>query len=189
MDERRRQAEEGEQVERLREVAEQWSAGCAWCRAGGRPAEAHVLSACREDNADRVQAMVARMQGVRWDAYSCCFDCGFPQEVCSRWASVPGKGGFQRIAGGSQCQWGGVWAACGKKGTSAIRARMRERGVAWAGETEPLVRWMGRKIRWGGLESNEMCRVAVDLYGIWRHQSGEDGGPRQIEPWEGWVGD
>jgi hypothetical protein len=82
-----------------------------------------------------------------------------------------------------------LWAACGEDGTSAIRARMRERGVAWAGETESLVRWMGRKIRWGGLESNEMCRVAVDLYAIWRHQSSEDGGPRQIEPWEGWVSD
>jgi hypothetical protein len=35
-------------------------------------------------------------------------------------------------------------------------------------------RWMGRKVRWGGIESNEMCRVAVQLARWWEEE--EEGG-------------
>ena len=80
--ERERQAEESIEVEIFRGVLDEWSAGCPWCRAIGEAEEvwrAHRLEDCEEVEAEAVIEMAERVKRVvRWEVYSCCFDCGVP---------------------------------------------------------------------------------------------------------------
>jgi hypothetical protein len=42
-------------------------------------------------------------------------------------------------------------------------------------DIDGIIRWMGRKVRWGGIESNEMCRVVVQLWRWWQEvEEGEE---------------
>ena len=53
--------------------------------------------------------------------------------------------------------------------TNWVRGQMMDEGIRWDGELafEKVVWWLGRKIRWGGVESNKMCWV---FYTFWGHQ-------------------
>ena len=99
-------------------------------------------------------------QGKRMADYSGCFDCGMPQGICQRWERVKGdKGRFQRT-GKERCQYKEllmrVWAAglgLRHDGTVVV---LREMG--YEGEIgEEMFAWMGRKMQWGGYETNNMC--------------------------------
>lgn len=46
---------------------------------------------------------------IKFEAYSGCFWCGVPQEICNRWESN-GQGRYQRVKGES-CQYKGVLIA------------------------------------------------------------------------------
>ena len=183
--ERERQAEESMEVEMLRSILEEWSAGCPWCRATGEAEEvwrAHGLEGCEEVEAEAVIEMVERVKRVvRWEAYSCCFNCGVPQAMCERYETRGAEGGFRRVEGRG-CQYQGVlmrtmvsmWGARGKGGSERLDEWMRMQGAGVEEEdTDGMIRWMGRKVRWGGIESNEMCRVVVQLWRWW--QEGEEG--------------
>ncbi|KAK4233032.1 hypothetical protein C8A03DRAFT_19808 [Achaetomium macrosporum] len=184
--ERRRQAEESMEVETFRTILDTWSAGCPWCRATGEAEEVwggHTLDGCQEEAAGEIRRMVGRVkQGVRWEAYSCCFDCGVPQEICRRYESRGAAGGFRRVEGRA-CQYPGVlmrtvvslWGAAGVAGAKRLYGWMRAQGATVdEDDIDGWIRWMGRKVRWGGLESNEMCRMAVQLW-RWRQEQEEEG--------------
>lgn len=184
--ERRRQAEESIEAERFRWILDRWSAGCPWCRAAGEAEEVwrgHVLDSCGEENAQRVREMVQRVKRtVRWEAYSCCFDCGVPQAICRRYEAVAATGGFRR-AQGRACQYQGtlirvfvsMWGAGGKAGGDRLHKWMRGQGARVAeDDTDGWIKWMGRKVRWGGMESNEMCRAVVQLWQWWKEEQDEE---------------
>ncbi|KAK3896428.1 hypothetical protein C8A05DRAFT_20594, partial [Staphylotrichum tortipilum] len=175
-EERQRQATEIEEVEQFREILREWSVGCTWCRAiGEEPGvyRGHGIQECMEDDAANVRRTVERVRGVvRWAPYSCCFDCGLPQEICSRYEPRGPAGGFQRIAG-RRCQYMGLlmamvvslWGAGEYEGSQQWYTYLREQGAAIeAQDTDGWFRWLGRKVQWGGIESNEMCRAVVWLY-------------------------
>ena len=68
------------EVEMFQSILDGWSAGCPWCRAIGEAEEvwrAHSLESCEDGVAEEIRGMVGKVKRViRWEAYSCCFDCG-----------------------------------------------------------------------------------------------------------------
>ncbi len=94
----------------------------------------------------------------RLERYSGCFWCGFPQDICGQWA-LDGEG-----EGGKYIQTGGI---CSYKG-------IYEQALAWAvvvrgpelwtivyslggpvhSQDEDYYRWVGRRSRWAGVETN-----------------------------------
>jgi hypothetical protein len=107
---------------------------------------------------------------IQWERFSCCFECGVPQAICERYESQA-DGGWKRKTGG-RCQYKGVliasmasiWARWSDSFTEWAQERMVEEGVRWQeeekeeGETfKRVVKWFGKKTRWGGIESNKMC--------------------------------
>ena len=80
--------------------------------------------------------------------------------------------GSGREARGRCCQYGGVlmptmvsmWGAAGESGSRRLCGWMRGQGAQIdEDDMDGWFRWMGRKVRWGGVESNEMCRAVVQL--------------------------
>ena len=172
--ERVRQSEEALEVERFKEMLEQWARGCPWCRATGAEEQvcgSHGLEECGIEDAGEVRAAVERISGrIRWAKFSGCFDCGLPQSICERFEARP-DGGYTRQRGG-RCQYPGVligsavsmWGANGEQTGAFLRERMQQKGMDGEGGEGELVKWMGQKVRWAGIESNELCRAMVGLY-------------------------
>ncbi|KAK4242971.1 P-loop containing nucleoside triphosphate hydrolase protein, partial [Corynascus novoguineensis] len=180
--ERRRQADEAVEVEQFQGILDTWSAGCQWCRAIGEGEAAYsshtLFEGCQDENAEAVQDMVKQArQAVKWAPYSCCFQCGIPQAICQRFEPRGGSGGYRPVDGRT-CQYRGVliemvvslWGAGGRAGARRLCQWIQAQGgeVGEDDEPEEWVRWMGRKVWWGGIESNEMCRAAVQLWRWWQ---------------------
>jgi len=72
------------------------------------------------------------------------------------------------VRGGS-CQFAGVliesvmsnWIMRMHEFDEWMKSQMKKEGVEWVNRSDmrPVVKWMERKIRWGGLESNGMCQI------------------------------
>jgi hypothetical protein len=59
-----------------------------------------------------------------------------------------------------------IWGANSQEAAVFFQEQLRQIGVEWEdgdGKRE-LIKWMGRKVRWAGIESNEMCRTMIRLY-------------------------
>ncbi|KAK4117986.1 hypothetical protein N657DRAFT_638369, partial [Parathielavia appendiculata] len=159
--ERMRQAEESIEVEQFQAVLQEWSVGCTWCRAIGEAEEVcrrHTLDRCQEEDAGEIRRMVGQAERlVRWEPYSCCFDCGIPQAMCRRFEPMGPAGGFRRVEG-QTCQYGGVlmrtvisiWGAGGVSGSKRLYEWMRMQGTGVdEDDIDGRIRWMGRKQEYG----------------------------------------
>lgn len=173
-EERARQSNEALEVVQFQELLERWAEGCVWCRATGEGeirCRSHRIEECKEEGADVIRTVIKEMkEEVRWEDYSGCFDCGLPQAICKRFEQK--EGGGWRIDWGRQCQYRGLlieavismWGANTEVAEEGFRARMKQRGIERVEEDDrQWLAWAGRKIRWGQLESNEMCRVMYEL--------------------------
>jgi hypothetical protein len=85
--------------------------------------------------------------------------------MCQRFEAREPAGGFRRVEGRT-CQYRGVlmrtmvsmWGAGGVPGSKRLHEWMRMQGGSVdEDDIDGRIRWMGRKVRWGGIESNEMC--------------------------------
>ena len=59
-----------------------------------------------------------------------------------------------------------MWGANAEEAEEVFGAGMKQRGIERVEEDEgdkQWLEWAGRKVRWGGLEGNEMCRVMYKL--------------------------
>lgn len=64
-----------------------------------------------------------------------------------------------------------MWGAAGEAGSRRLYKWIGEQGGQIdEDDQDGWFRWMGRKVRWGGIESNEMCRAVGGLY-----KSGKEG--------------
>jgi superfamily II DNA helicase RecQ len=92
-----------EQIER--ELA-RWKGVCVVCMAEGRE-NMHSISQCKEEKGKMAEneRQIAQRR-IRFDAYSACFKCGVPQDICERFEDN-GCGGF-RMKDGVSCQYFGV---------------------------------------------------------------------------------
>jgi hypothetical protein len=102
----------------------------------------------------------------RLERFSGCFNCGFPQEWCDSWEGSNEDGGsFKRRVGGD-CQYGsllfeGIIAMeiIYEGEVEKIIGKVIEEEGLDMDNKEELLEWMGKRIKWGGLESNNLCRL------------------------------
>ena len=153
-------------------MLEEWKGCCQWCRVNEwADAEQHRLADCRQEQADDVREGVREtLKRVRWEKYSCCFECGVPQSICTSYRERA-DAGWDKIAG-APCQYEGVlaasvisiWVAAGSLFTDWVQEQMQREGVGQVEEKlsfDAALAWMARLVWWGGMQSNKMCWVFV----------------------------
>ena len=102
--------------------------------------------------------------GIRYDKYYIYFKCGISQAICGRFGEN-GTGGYRWIPEG-ECQYPeviigviSVMVAENSNGTGeALIEWIKEEGVQEENEGE-LMKWMGKKIEWGGMEAAQINKV------------------------------
>jgi RecQ family ATP-dependent DNA helicase len=150
------------EVEWLRQQLARWAKRCAICEAAGAGASGHDVRQCWRVESRRAQAMIKVVEEkIKMEAYSGCFWCGVPQEVCNRWEDN-GRGRYQR-AEGTDCQYRGVLVAglmglvYGDEGKRKERwcERLEKQGVD-VSSIEDLVRHLGGKQQLERVESNRL---------------------------------
>lgn len=99
------------------------------------------------------------------EKYGGCVECFVPQRWCGQWQEKSEEdqrqGGYQRIAG-KGCQYkdivlGGFAVAMAEEGGFGrqVLQRLQEAGYQ-ADSNEENIRYLGRRIEWGGLEANRL---------------------------------
>ena len=160
------------EISALEERLEEWKEGCQGCRAAGREGVkrlGHSIWDCCGERADTIREEVGRLKrAIRWEKFSCCFRCGIPQGLCNSFEANPDNGGWRRVRGGN-CQFADVlvesvvsnWVMRASEFRGCVEGQMRDSGVEWVdrSDIEPVIKWMEKKIRWGGFESNRMCQI------------------------------
>jgi len=160
-------------VTRLQDKLEEWSRQCPLCHLRGVKNINHQLVDCLAPGADGVRQEWAAIQArIRYEKYSGCFFCGVPQAICQRWRPKDGGGYARCQANGetTKCQFPDVLIptieAIMGEGEESIKkltfAWMREEGVDTK-NYQQVLNWMGKKIRWGGMETNQMVKVFYRL--------------------------
>jgi hypothetical protein len=117
--------------------------------------------------------VVGVQEGKRFEKFSCCHNCGVPQEICQKW-EANGIGGYRRN-NIIRCQYPGViipvvaviWRVADPGKTRAINEWIRQ-DLVDIEEEEEVFKWFGRKIRWGGIEASKLCKVFYFLASIVR---------------------
>jgi hypothetical protein len=166
------QSQEQREVERLGEMLQEWKDGCQWCRVNEwAGAEQHQLADCVQEQADDVREGVREMRKrIRWEKYSCCFQCGVPQSMCASYRERP-DAGWDKIAG-ARCQFAGVlipsvisiWMAAESLFHDWIRAQVEKGGMEQGEDKldfDRVLAWMATLVQWGRIQSNKMCWVFV----------------------------
>ena len=122
-------------VEWLRRQLAWWTNRCAICDAGGEGASGHDVRRCwRAESGQAKETIRAVEEKIRFEAYSGCFWCGVPQEICNRWEDN-GGGRYQR-AEGRDCQYRGV----------LVGGLL---GLVYGGEEAVAQRWVTRLVEQG----------------------------------------
>jgi RecQ family ATP-dependent DNA helicase len=165
--------DEGEEVEEFRRQLESWVGCCAVCRLAGESDVYHEMEDCPQRNGEKwatielgIETMEREMfVKKRFEPFSGCFYCGLPQAMCDKWREVGGDGGRFAFVRGGQCQYSGlvakvyagVFAYFEDEAEEVMKEKMSkdgldgEIGVGW-------YKWLGGRIKWGGLETNRFCR-------------------------------
>ena len=102
-------AEMADSREDLQRYLQHWASKCAIFHARGTrgPRVNHATRHCQQPGALEVQGLVESMrQSIRYERYSCCFECGVPQWICEHFEGCE-DGGWRRDAG-KRCQFGKV---------------------------------------------------------------------------------
>jgi len=90
-------------------------------------------------------------------------ECFLPQAWCNQWEQSEREGGMYRRKVGEKCKFadvvlsGVVVGLERKKVVDEMYGRMAAAGFDMRDESEAL-KYMGRKRRWGGLETSELLR-------------------------------
>lgn len=174
-----RQRHDAIEVKELVELLERWKYGCHRCQAFGSENRRHGLQECVREGASAIREGIEGFKKmIRWAPYSCCFDCGLPQAICSQWEMNISTGGYRRVPE-NHCQYAGVlegivfsvWVRRVQDFGEAVEAAMRDDG--WIERSrqeekegpgmEAVCRWFGERKRWGGLEGNKMSWFAVQV--------------------------
>ena len=165
-----RAMQEAATADELEGHLEDWGGCCVVCRMGDEP-DRHKIEDCPHNKTAghrQVMESMGRMErevfGKRRLAnYSGCFGCGLPYKVCNGWRPVVGdEGRYVQIRGG-QCQHKGVLVRFYGAALKIFKEKM-EMASGKETETAEFYDWAGSRIaKWGGMETNEMCRGFVTI--------------------------
>jgi superfamily II DNA helicase RecQ len=91
----------------LRRQLAKWANQCAICEAAGDDQSKHNVRQCWRAESTQVKEMIKAIEEeIRFEAYSGCFGCGMPQEICNRWES--NSSGRYQVTKEGDCQYKGV---------------------------------------------------------------------------------
>ena len=109
---------------------------------------------------------------VRWEDYLCYFYCGIPQKICVSWDINADTGGLRQVVS-RRCQFQGViiesiisiWGRQLEEFRGQVKEQMVKDGFKDFKDIEfkDIVKWLGRKIRQGGLESIKIYKVFIEF--------------------------
>jgi hypothetical protein len=166
---------ESGEVERFRQQLESWAGCCVLCRLKGEKEKYHEREGCKygetsewEDMESAVRLTEDEMfKKKRFERYACCYFCGIPQGICGRWRATDKDGGSFEGVVGKRCQYKGVLAKIytgllawhGEEGGRVVRRALAQDNR----RVVEVYEWLGKRIKWGGLEASNMCRVCVYL--------------------------
>lgn len=130
----------------------------------------HNRADCTAPGQQEYSEVVQWLQrSIRYDKYSGCFQCGFPQSVCrGRWQTGP-SGGYVRRADGV-CDLPSVLYEAGAifcttdAASESLREELYDRAAIQPRNREGVVRFLGCKVRLAGLETNRLFQEVVSLY-------------------------
>ena len=167
---------EAREVEDFKAQLESWTGCCPFCRSMGLEVRDHPMEACPDRGSEGWVQVETGMEWVKqeifgkrkMEKYSGCFYCGIPQSLCGRWRAKDEDGGRFRQVSGNGCQYGDaiIRMAGGLMGRDVDKARrvlgwmMQEAGY---GEGSEPADWVGRLVRWGGMQASQLCRLCVYL--------------------------
>ena len=164
-------------AEEMEEVFKSWQGICSVCRAKGLDDENHTTADCTKishEEREYCKAAQEWMDSVEVERFSGCKFCWAPQAVCHLWGDAFSKGRWgYRMAKGRRCRFPRVLRdasavlhnADWKRSVSAdwIEEEMDrfgfDRATEGMDEGAKFKKWMERKVRMGGIEMSEMCRV------------------------------
>jgi superfamily II DNA helicase RecQ len=154
-------------VASFREGLEEWRDRCVVCWEN-KADESHDVEECPSAKSEDIRTARAWISDIKKEMFdhqgfarfSACFGCGLPQAICDQWETVKGEGMKFQKRQGQKCQYEGlltkVWAAGLGFYADEVEEVMRKMG--WeATEGEDKYTWMGKKVRWSGHETNNMC--------------------------------
>ncbi|KAL8991690.1 MAG: hypothetical protein Q9169_007742, partial [Polycauliona sp. 2 TL-2023] len=141
--------QEGREIEKLQQQLRRWQDRCPMCFTQQRK-DRHSLMQCQhEDSRPSQKVYQATRQRIRYERYSCCFQCGLPQGLCQRYEQRASQG-FWELIPGRDCQYSEIalpiliGLMIGSKegvGHSVIQ-RMQDDGVDTE-KDEETDRWLG----------------------------------------------
>ena len=155
---------EGSEMEELQQQLRRWHNQCPVCWIQRRD-HRHNLMQCSHENSRRAQKVYQdTRQRIRYEKYSCCFHCGLPQGICQRYEQRASQG-FWEVIPGMHCQYPnvvmstliGLMIENENNIGDRIVQQMQNDGID-SEKDEEINRWLGKKIRWGGFECNQMTR-------------------------------
>jgi hypothetical protein len=173
---------EGHEVWDLEDRLDMWVGKCALCyvrKCQGSDVDIqHPFEECQDDMHELVAEEIKALEGIQFERFTGCFDCGVAQKICSRWEEVrEGSRCFKRVEDGV-CQYRGVVqpvvAAIMVAGPlevvkQAVYARMKVEGIWGTGEQlseedieemkRGMLRWFGKRVKWGLMEASVLLQV------------------------------
>jgi hypothetical protein len=156
-----------------------WQERCEICHINGRASVGHHSwrDCLDEEEREAVRQVWEALGGIKFEAYTGCFDCWAPQGICQAWETIEngGQSRYRRARGG-QCQFPGVLrdtvaavVGVGRAGliedfVRAIAAKERvkldDSREAGVGQWMP---WLRRKAKIGEVETSGLGRIFWEL--------------------------
>jgi superfamily II DNA helicase RecQ len=172
-----RMQEEGLELIELEGLLRRAKGRCASCVQEGVSNEEHVLFSCRESHSEKDKEEYERLKeairrGRTMEKYSGCMECFLPQAWCNQWEQSDGVGGMYRRKAGVKCDFqdvvlSGFIVGIRRKEGAIERLRERMTGQGYDIERqEEVVKYLGQKRIWGGLETSVLLREYYEVRGI-----------------------
>jgi superfamily II DNA helicase RecQ len=133
----------------------------------------HSLQQCQHPDAQKVQDFVRQSRRcVKWDKYSCCWECGVPQAICERYEPHGEQARLFQLRRGMKvaCQYPdtvipmtAALLLCGPlKLTDVIRASMAADKVQFQ-DIPARTKWLAKRDASSGVEMNVAMRILIRM--------------------------
>jgi hypothetical protein len=163
---------EAYEVEELERQLQRFQHRCAWCYVHGKKENTeHRLEDCSMDHASRIRGyceefITAVRDKKSMEGYSCCMYCFVPQYICQHWKAKSQDGRWEEDAS-KECQFKGViiegfWSMMFIRGPAGVMEWLKEwsyRDGYDIDDDEGCLRWLGKKVEWGGIEANKLIQA------------------------------
>ena len=159
----------------LERQLERWVGQCPLCviKRSGQGVR-HSISECQQDKAGRIREQWKKMvEGMRpgngragkFAAYSCCFTCYVPQAICQGWEHKEGQSRKWKPTGKGY-QFKDiimpvvVYMLYGEEDWARVEfTNWATEGGINVRDQEEVMRWLGQKIIWGGIEISRLVQL------------------------------